>query len=201
MSHAAARPEQRRTIGRAIALRDAHPTSSARPAIRALQGRRRRSRDARAGSKAGLAATITACRGEPRHAAGSRLLQQSDVVATDRRFSGKPAVSPAASPAAPFTRLERSRGAAPRPLPSAAKQRSARERVGNESKRPWTAGRDHGLQSLPGRTSSVGAARLRRTRRGQTRPIERKDTAGFDPLVDDFVRDRPCTSDRRVLAS
>lgn len=33
---------------------------------------RTRGRDARAASRAGLAATITACRGEPRHAAGSR---------------------------------------------------------------------------------------------------------------------------------
>jgi hypothetical protein len=39
-------------------------------AFRALEGRRRRGRDARAGSRAALAATITACRDEPRHAAG-----------------------------------------------------------------------------------------------------------------------------------
>jgi hypothetical protein len=47
-----------------------------RRAFRALQGRRRCARDARAGSRAGPAATITACRGEPRHAAGSRLEEQ-----------------------------------------------------------------------------------------------------------------------------
>ena len=38
-----------------------------------VAGRRRRARDARARSRAGLAATITACRREPRHVAGSRL--------------------------------------------------------------------------------------------------------------------------------
>ena len=41
--------------------------------FRALQGRRFPARDARAGSRAGLAATITASRAEPRHAARSRL--------------------------------------------------------------------------------------------------------------------------------
>jgi hypothetical protein len=52
----------------------------ARPEFRARQGRRRRTRDARAQSRAGLAAAIAARRRESRQAAGSRLRGHADLA-------------------------------------------------------------------------------------------------------------------------
>jgi hypothetical protein len=60
-------------VRNATRIRQCHSrsTRAGSPAFRVLQGRQGRTRDARAGSSAGVAATITACRGEARPAPGT----------------------------------------------------------------------------------------------------------------------------------
>ena len=62
--------------------------ATCRSAVSSRPSSPRSRRSCRTQSRTG--ATIAACRREPRHAAGSRLLQQRSVAATRDRFSGRP---------------------------------------------------------------------------------------------------------------